>query len=66
MDSAPYFSEVFRRFTEWLEERKLGSTHRFSIATDWYVPGSCVYLVTQLSDVAVSAFPFSLSQSLGH
>ena len=35
VDSAPYFTEVFRKFTEWLEERKLGSTQIFSIVTDW-------------------------------
>ena len=38
MDSAPYFTEVFRKFTEWLAERDLGSVHRFAIATDWYAP----------------------------
>jgi len=33
--SAPYFTDVFRRFTKWLEEKQLGTTHRFSIVTDW-------------------------------
>ena len=35
VDRAPYFTEVFRKFTEWLEARELGTTHRFSLATDW-------------------------------
>lgn len=37
VDSAPYFPEVFRRFTEWLKDKELGSTYKFSIVTDWYV-----------------------------
>lgn len=35
VDSAPYFTDVFRGFTKWLEEKQLGTTHRFSIVTDW-------------------------------
>lgn len=37
VDSAPYFPEVFRRFTEWVKDKELGSTYKFSIVTDWYV-----------------------------
>ena len=35
VDSAPYFTEVFRNFTDWLADKELGSTYRFSLVTDW-------------------------------
>lgn len=59
VDSAPYFPEVFRRFTEWLKDKELGSTHKFSIVTDWYV------LVYSHFHCVMRADPFLL-QSLGH
>ena len=35
VDSAPYFTEVFRNFTKWLDARDLGNKLRFSLVTDW-------------------------------
>ena len=36
MDSAPVFSEVFKKFTAWMDERELGSKFKFAVLTDWY------------------------------
>ena len=35
VDKAPTFPEVFDNFTEWMDRRELGTTHNFSLVTDW-------------------------------
>ena len=35
VNRAPYFMEVFRMFTEWLESKGLTTTHKFAVVTDW-------------------------------
>ena len=35
MDKAPSFSEVFRMFLAWMEEKELGSKFKFAVLTDW-------------------------------
>ena len=65
MDGAPYFPEVFRRFTEWLEVRRLGTAHKFAIVTDWCAKPAlsqsrpCHYITTVLQWV-LTYIPLSL------
>jgi len=35
VNRAPYFTEVFGMFTEWLESKGLTTTHKFAVVTDW-------------------------------
>ena len=35
VDSAPTFSEVFRNFSLWMEEKELGTKFKFAVLTDW-------------------------------
>ena len=35
VNKAPYFSEVFWMFTEWLESKELSTKYKFAVVTDW-------------------------------
>ena len=36
VNKAPYFSEVFWMFTEWLESKELSTKYKFAVVTDWW------------------------------
>jgi 3'-5' exoribonuclease 1 len=52
VDGAPYFTEVFRNFTEWLDTRDLANKLRFSLVTDcpWDIK-ECLFPQCVLSQV---------------
>ncbi|XP_003383307.1 PREDICTED: 3'-5' exoribonuclease 1-like [Amphimedon queenslandica] len=53
VDKAPTFAEVFDDFTEWMEERELGTKHNFSLVTDcpWDIR-ECLFPQCALSKVS--------------